>query len=61
MKLEDVAAATQEDQTLEVIIKALENGKWYEGRIIENVPLYSTLQKYRHKLSLAHDNSVILK
>ena len=64
MKLEDVAAATLEDQTLKVVIKALETGKWYEARIEENVPLnslYSTLQKCRHELSLAHNNSVILK
>ncbi len=64
MTLDEVAAATCEDQTLRVVLSAAQSNRWYDMRVNAKLPLnntYVVLQKSRHEISLAHNNSVILK
>ena len=64
MTLEEVAAETANDPTLSIVLAAAQSNHWYNARINAQLPMnatYRTLQKSRHEISLARDNTVILK
>jgi hypothetical protein len=64
MTLQEVATATADDPILKVVMKAIQSNKWYEERVKENLPLsnlYKKLFACREQLSLANDNTVIMK
>ena len=64
MTPEEVAEATANDPTLRTVMKAIQSDRWYEERVKANLALntlYKTLYSCKDELTLAHNNSVILK
>ncbi|CAE1255452.1 unnamed protein product [Acanthosepion pharaonis] len=61
MTIEEVATETAKDKTLTAIIQALLTNKWYGIDDDVDKATFQTLHANRAELSLAHNDSIILK
>ncbi|CAE1162672.1 unnamed protein product [Acanthosepion pharaonis] len=61
MTIEEVAMETAKDKTLTAVIQALLTNKWYGIDDDVDKPTFQTLHANRAELSLAHNDSIVLK